>query len=414
MDSGDTTWIIVSTALVLGMSPALAFFEAGMLRSKHSLSIISQAFAGNALLSVMWLLFGYTLCFGPTMNGLIGAPSHLLWFNVRYDQCGPHAKNIPAALFALFQMMFASITPLLMTGSFAERLRWDCFLAFTVLWELFVYYPVCHWIWGGGFLGTWGVKDFAGGIVIHVSAGVGALVVAMKDFHLYHGEFPPSNLPLAGIGTALLWMGWFGFNGGSALQAGNLAVSAVVSTHIAACFSASVWLILSMIHHRPAATGIFNGVLAGLAGITAASGWISTQATIFIGITCGFVSYYGIRLSKARLHIDDALDVHMVHGATGAVGAVLLGVFGRRESEEVSSLDWVDHGEVAYHRLSVLPPGKQGLAEEYSTISEDLQLPMEDEYFRKNTLLIQEDSGTESDKLLNLARQGKGRVGYGL
>eukprot|EP00960_Hanusia_phi_P046910 758103-Hanusia_phi.AAC.2 len=142
-----------------------------------------QAFAGNALLSVMWLLFGYTLCFGPSINGLIGAPSHLLWIDVRYDQCGPHAKNIPAALFALFQMMFASITPLLMTGSFAERLRWDCFLAFTVLWELLVYYPVCHWIWGGGFLGAWGVKDFAGGIVIHVSAGVGALVVA-----LYIGE----------------------------------------------------------------------------------------------------------------------------------------------------------------------------------------------------------------------------------
>jgi len=276
-----------------------------MLRAKHSLSIISQVFVGNCVLSVMWLFFGYSLSFGPSILGLIGAPTHLLWLDVPYDKCGPHARTIPSALFALFQMMFAAITPLLMTGSFAERLRFNCFVIFTILWEILIYYPVCHWLWGGGFLQKMGVMDFAGGIVIHTSAGVGALVVAIylgrrKDFYAYLGECPPSNLPLAASGAALLWTSWMGFNGGSSFEAGNLAVSAVVSTHIAGCCSAVVWLGLSMYHHRPAATSIINGVLSGLAGITPASGIVDTQATIIIGLACGLLSYYGVQFSKGN------------------------------------------------------------------------------------------------------------------
>eukprot|EP00286_Rhodomonas_abbreviata_P014524 CAMPEP_0181328724 /NCGR_PEP_ID=MMETSP1101-20121128/22894_1 /TAXON_ID=46948 /ORGANISM="Rhodomonas abbreviata, Strain Caron Lab Isolate" /LENGTH=486 /DNA_ID=CAMNT_0023437683 /DNA_START=168 /DNA_END=1628 /DNA_ORIENTATION=+ len=439
LDDGNTTWILVSTIFVLGMCPALAFFEAGMLRSKHTLSIITQIFVGNSVLSVMWLCFGYSLSFGPSILGLIGAPTHLLWIDVPYDKCSRHSNTVPAALHALFQMMFACITPLLMTGSYAERLRFDCFLAFTILWEIVVYYPVCHWIWGGGFLAQMGVLDFAGGIVIHTSAGAGALVAAVycgrrKDFYDYMGECPPSNLPLAASGAALLWMGWFGFNGGSALAAGTLAVSAVVSTHVGGCCSAVVWLLLSMKQHRPASTGIFNGVLAGLAGITPASGYVNTQATILIGLLCGVTSYYGVQFSKGRLHIDDALDVHWVHGFTGALGSIVLGIFGQKSSNVVHGyemnfhgtftqvalqvfgvtvvgvyagamtlgilwcleknlgplshtedkqqmgLDWVDHGEVAYHRLNVLAlENVQG--EDY--------MPTEDEYRRHKHITME-------------------------
>mmetsp|Transcript_19946 Transcript_19946/g.45938 ORF Transcript_19946/g.45938 Transcript_19946/m.45938 type:complete len:494 (-) Transcript_19946:133-1614(-) len=441
VDTGDTTWILVSTIFVLGMSPALAFFEAGMLRSKNTLSIISQIFVGNVLLSVMWLVCGYSLSFGTSFLGVIGGLEHLLWLDLPYNKCGNMAANIPAALFALFQMMFASITPLLMTGAYAERLRWDVFLIFTCLWEVLVYYPTCHWIWGKGFLHQLGVLDYAGGIVIHTTAGIGSLVVAVfigprKDFFAFHGEYPPHNLPLAATGAALLWMGWFGFNGGSALSAGSLAVSSVVSTHVGGCTSAIVWLFLSMRAHRPAATGILNGVLAGLAGITPASGYVNTQATIVIGLSCGFLSYYGCQYSKGRMHIDDALDVHMIHGATGALGSLFVGVFGNLQTHDMAGrffefqsgprqfflqtfgvvfvtvysglmtwgilaalqrsmgdlthdedklevgLDWVDHGEVAYHKLHVLSSTSAGDLEAGAEMGSMHNLPSEDAYRR--------------------------------
>mmetsp|Transcript_31488 Transcript_31488/g.74843 ORF Transcript_31488/g.74843 Transcript_31488/m.74843 type:complete len:196 (-) Transcript_31488:12-599(-) len=179
LSTGDTTWIILATAFCLMMGPALAFFEAGMLRAKHSLSIITQVFAGTCMLSCLWLLVGYSFAFGTTFGGIIGGFDHVLWLNVPYDKCGPHSSNIPAALHALFQMMFATITPLIMTGSYAERLRWEAFLIFTLLWEILVYYPAVHWVWGGGFLAQWGVLDYAGGIVVHTSAGAGALAIAL-------------------------------------------------------------------------------------------------------------------------------------------------------------------------------------------------------------------------------------------
>jgi len=443
LSTGDTTWIILATAFCLMMGPALAFFEAGMLRAKHSLSIITQVFAGTCMLSCLWLLVGYSFAFGTTFGGIIGGFDHVLWLNVPYDKCGPHSSNIPAALHALFQMMFATITPLIMTGSYAERLRWEAFLIFTLLWEILVYYPAVHWVWGGGFLAQWGVLDYAGGIVVHTSAGAGALAIALflgprADFLQYMGEAPPSNVPLAGVGTALLWMGWFGFNGGSAMHAGNLAVSAVVSTHVAACVSCVVWLVLSMWNHRPAATAMFNGILAGLAGITPASGFVSTQATIVIGLLCGLLAYYGSQISKKRFHIDDALDVHWIHGATGSLGSILLGVFGRRAGDGVSDyelhfhsspwqifiqtvgvgivgcysfavtwtilsamkarmgplahdedaqeagLDWVDHGEVAYCRLNVLREIRTTHPEAISHIN-GIAIPSEDDYMKHDT-----------------------------
>eukprot|EP01113_Clastostelium_recurvatum_P019579 TRINITY_DN230_c0_g1_i1.p1 TRINITY_DN230_c0_g1~~TRINITY_DN230_c0_g1_i1.p1 ORF type:complete len:443 (-),score=98.98 TRINITY_DN230_c0_g1_i1:57-1385(-) len=334
VDAGDTTWVLISTVLVLGMMPALGFFEAGLLRSKNSLSLITQVLAGVTILSVMWHLFGYSLTFGKSHGGVIGGFEHALYIDVPYDQCGPFAPNIPAACYAMFMMMFAAITPLLMTGSYAERIKWRAFILITIFWEIFVFYPVAHWIWGGGWLAQMGVKDFAGGIVIHTSAGTGALVIALmmgrrKDFDKYHGEFPPSNLPLAALGAALLWMGWFGFNAGSALAAGKLAVSAVVSTQIGGSCSAVAWLLIAWIKNKPSCTVAINGVIAGLAGITPASGYIDSQSTIVLGFILGISSYFAVHFMKGKLRIDDALDVSSVHGLTGVIGSIAIGFIAR-------------------------------------------------------------------------------------
>jgi len=267
VDTGDTTWVLISTILVMGMLPALAFFEAGLLRSKNTLSLITQIIGGFITMTVMWDLFGYSLTFSTDSWGFVGNPiSHALLINVPYDDCSKYAPKIPTACFAMFMMMFASITPLLMTGSFAERVKWKAFFILTVLWEILVFYPVGHWMSGQGWLYQLGARDFAGGIVIHTTAGTGALVIALfmgrrKDFDKYHGEFPPSNIPLAALGATLLWMGWFGFNAGSALTSGSIATSAVVSTQIGGSCSALVCIVLSWVTDKPSSVAVMNGVI---------------------------------------------------------------------------------------------------------------------------------------------------------
>lgn len=330
VDTGDTTWVLISAVLVLGMLPALAFFEAGLLRAKNSLSLITQIMGGFITLSVMWDLFGYSLTFSSTSWGFVGNFDHVAFLNIPYDDCNQHAPNIPSACFAIFQMMFAAITPLLMTGAFAERAKWKAFFALTVAWEILVFYPVGHWMWGGGWLERLGALDFAGGIVIHTTAGTGALVIALymgrrRDFDKYHGEFPPSNLPLAALGATLLWMGWFGFNAGSALASGAVATSAVVSTQIGGACSGLVWIIISWFKDKPSCVAVINGVIAGLAGVTPASGYINSQSSIILGIILGVVSYCSVHLMKHKLRVDDALDVSSVHGLTGIVGAIFIG-----------------------------------------------------------------------------------------
>lgn len=332
VDTGDTTWVLIATILVMGMLPALAFFEAGLLRSKNTLSLITQIIGGFITLTMMWDLFGYSFTFSTdSWGGFIGNPiTHIGFRNVPYDDCSPHADKIPAACYAMFMMMFAAITPLLMTGSFAERVKWKAFFTMTVLWEILVFYPVAHWIWGGGWLSKMGVLDFAGGIVIHTTAGTSSLVVALfmgrrRDFDKYNGEFPPSNLPLAALGASLLWMGWFGFNAGSALTSGSLATSAVVSTQIGGASSALVWILLSWIKGKPSCVAVMNGVIAGFAGVTPASGYINSQATIVLGLILGFASYGGVHLFKHKLRVDDALDVSSVHGLTGIIGSIFIG-----------------------------------------------------------------------------------------
>lgn len=330
IDTGDTTWMLISTGLVMLMTPGLGFFEAGLIRGKNSLSVIMQTFSGLAILSTMWFVLGFTLVFAPSQNGFIGGLDWLFYNNVPFNDSVDYAPTVPGVTFATFQMMFAVITPLLITGAFAERVKWSAFVVFIVAWSLLIYYPLAHWIWGRGWLAELGVFDFAGGIVIHTSAGLGSLAAALvlgrrKNFG--PDIMVPHNIPLAVIGATLLWMGWFGFNAGSALASGSLAANTLLVTQIAASTSALVWIALSWKRSgKPSTTAAINGAIAGLAGVTPASGFISAQSSFFLGIVLGFASYYAILLFKEHWKIDDALDVSSVHGVTGMVGALAIGI----------------------------------------------------------------------------------------
>lgn len=331
IDTGDTTWMLVATGLVFLMTPALGFFESGLIRLKNSLSVIMQTITGMALLSTMWFIVGFTLVFGPDVGGVIGDLSNFFYENVPFSEAMDIAPTIPGVTFATYQMMFAVITPLLITGAFAERVRWSGFILFVILWSLIVYYPLAHWIWGGGWLAQLGVYDFAGGIVIHVSAGMASLACALV-LGRRKGYGPeimvPHNLPLAAIGAMLLWLGWFGFNAGSALASGQLAASAFLATQIGAATCALVWVLISWARTgKPTVSAVINGGISGLAGITPAAGFITGQSAFFLGIVLGLASYYGIVLIKERLKIDDALDVSSVHGITGITGALWIGLF---------------------------------------------------------------------------------------
>ncbi|MGI8833742.1 MAG: ammonium transporter [Nitrososphaeraceae archaeon] len=330
IDTGDTTWMLISTGLVMLMTPALGFFEAGLIRSKNTLSVIVQTFAGIAILSTLWFILGFSLVFAPSQGGIIGG-YHWLFFNeVPMNESLDYAPTIPGVSFASFQMMFAVITPLLITGAFAERMKWSSFFIFIIAWSIFIYYPLAHWIWGRGWLADLGVFDFAGGIVIHTSAGLGALAAALvlgRRRNFGPDIMVPHNIPLAVLGASLLWVGWFGFNAGSALASGALAANTLLVTHIASATSAIVWILLSWKRAgKPSTTAAINGAVAGLAGVTPASGFITAQSSFFLGIVLGFASYYGILLLKERLKIDDALDVSSVHGLTGIIGSIAIGL----------------------------------------------------------------------------------------
>jgi ammonium transporter, Amt family len=330
IDTGDTTWMLISTGLVMMMTPALGFFEAGLIRGKNSLSVIMQTFSGLAILSTLWFVLGFTLVFSPSQGGFIGGFDWLFYNNVPFNESLDYSPTIPGVTFATFQMMFAVITPLLITGAFAERVKWNAFVAFIVAWSIFIYYPLAHWVWGRGWLAEMGVFDFAGGIVIHTSAGLASLAAALvlgrrKNFG--PDIMVPHNIPLAVIGATLLWIGWYGFNAGSALASGSLAANTLLVTHIAAATSALVWIALSWKRAgKPSSTAAINGAISGLAGVTPAAGFISAQNSFLLGIVLGFASYYAILLLKEHLKIDDALDVSSVHGVTGIVGALAIGL----------------------------------------------------------------------------------------
>ena len=333
INAGDTAWVLTSAALVMLMTPGLALFYGGLVRRKNVLSTIMQSVFCLALVSVTWVLFGFTLAFGPDLNGwgIIGGLDFIGLHGVGKDPLTQYAPTIPGTAYMAFQMMFAVITPALITGAFAERKRFKAFVVFTLLWTLVVYSPIAHWVWGqGGWLNKMGALDFAGGTVVHISSGVAALVAALvlgPRVRRESDRFEPHDVRLTVIGAGLLWFGWFGFNGGSALGANGLAANAWVVTNTAAGMAALTWLTISWLHKgTPSVVGAVAGGVAGLVAITPASGYVDASAAIIIGFTAGAVCY-GAILLREHLKVDDALDVWAVHGVGGTLGAILTGVF---------------------------------------------------------------------------------------
>ncbi|MDD5594204.1 MAG: ammonium transporter, partial [Candidatus Margulisbacteria bacterium] len=307
INSGDTAWVLISTALVILMTPALGFFYGGMVRKKNILSTLMLSVAILALISVQWVLYGYTLAFGPDKGGLIGGLDWLGLIGVGQAPHAGYAATIPHLAFMVFQLAFAVITPALITGAFVERISFPSFLVFILLWSSFVYAPVAHWVWGiGGWLRNLGALDFAGGTVVHITAGVSALALALIiGKRKGYGKTPmePSNIPLTVLGAFLLWFGWFGFNGGSALSAGGLATSAFVVTNTAAAAAGLSWMIISWIHKRPSVLGLATGAVVGLVAITPASGYVSPLSALVIGSLASVFSYYMIIL-RTRSGLD--------------------------------------------------------------------------------------------------------------
>ena len=330
INTGDTAWVLVSTALVILMTPAVGFFYGGMVRKKSILSTIMMCFSSLFLISVQWVLFGYTLAFGPTKAGLIGGLKFLGLIGVGQAPNAAYAATVPALAFMMFQAAFAIITPSLMVGAFVERIKFASFLIFTGLWATFVYDPVAHWVWGvGGWLRAMGALDFAGGTVVHVTAGFSALAIALiigKRIGYGKDNMEPSNIPLVVLGAVLLWFGWFGFNGGSALAANGIAVSAVVVTNTAAAAAALVWMLLSWLHRRPSVLGVATGAVVGLVAITPASGFVDPLSAMAIGGIAAVISYYMIVL-RMTFRIDESLDAFACHGMGGAWGAIATGIF---------------------------------------------------------------------------------------
>jgi Amt family ammonium transporter len=347
IDSGDTAWVLISSAMVMLMTPGLAFFYGGLVRNKNVLGTIMHSFIVIGLISVLWVIVGYSLAFGPDRGHFIGG---LDWFALRgvgQEPSDTYATTIPHQAFMIFQMMFAIITPALITGAFAERARFSTFLVFMAVWSLVVYAPIAHWVWApGGWLLELGALDFAGGTVVHVNAGVAALAAAL----LYgrragYGREPmePHDVTMVVLGAALLWFGWFGFNAGSAVAADGLAANAFVVTHVATAAAALTWTLLSWAFlGKPSVVGAAAGAVAGLVAITPASGFVDTMPALAIGVGAGTFCYLAVRL-RARLRLDDSLDVVGVHGVGGAWGAIATGIFA---VASVGGVDGALHGNV--------------------------------------------------------------------
>jgi len=330
INAGDTAWILVCCSLVLLMTPALALFYGGMVRRKNVLSTLTLSYVFMALIGVQWVVVGYSLAFGPDIKGLIGGLNFAGFSGVGASPNGDYSATIPHNLFAAFQMMFAVITPALITGAFVERIKFRSFLLFSLLWATLIYDPLCHWVWGaGGWLREMGVLDFAGGTVVHIAAGFSALAFAMvigprKGF----GKTPmePNNISLTVLGAGLLWVGWFGFNAGSALAANGVAVNALITTNTSAATAGLVWIILSSLDGRPSALGIATGMVVGLAAVTPASGFITPLAAMGLGAVAAPLSYYAMRYREKR-NLDESLDVWACHGVSSVWGMIAAGLF---------------------------------------------------------------------------------------
>lgn len=329
VDSGNTAWMIVATALVLFMTiPGLSLFYAGMVRSKNALSVMMQCFVITCAVSVLWVLYLYSLAFGNDVAGFIGDLSKAFMAGVTVDAV---SGSIPESVFSIFQMTFAIITPALIVGAFAERMKFSAMLLFVILWVTLVYAPVAHWVWGGGWLSALGVLDFAGGTVVHINAGVAGLVAAFvlgKRKGYPQHPMKPSNLLLTMVGAAMLWVGWFGFNAGSQLAADGVAGMAMLVTQVATATAALTWMVLEWLRYgKPSALGVVSGAVAGLVAITPAAGLVGPMGALATGAASGLVCYFFVVKVKQRVGYDDSLDAFGVHGVGGIVGAILTGVF---------------------------------------------------------------------------------------
>lgn len=331
VNSGDTAWLLISTALVMLMTPALGFFYGGLVRKKNVLATLMHSFFILALISVQWVLWGYTLAFGPDVKGIIGNLSWIGLNGVGIEPNTDYAATVPHLAFMAFQMMFAVITPALITGAFAERKKFKAFVLFTILWATLVYDPVAHWVWGvGGWLRQMGALDFAGGTVVHITSGASALVTAFllgKRIGFGKVKMDPHDLTMTILGAALLWFGWFGFNAGSAITSGGLAALAFVTTNSAAAMGALTWMTMDwLIHKRPTVLGASAGAVAGLVAITPAAGFVTVPAALLIGFIAGILCFGAVKF-RFKVGVDDALDVFAVHGIGGTWGALATGLF---------------------------------------------------------------------------------------
>ena len=327
INSGDTAWVLVSTAMVMLMTPGLALFYAGMVRGKNVLGTLMHSFFILCLISVQWVLWGYSLAFGPDIGSIVGDLSYFGLAGVGVEANG----TIPHLVFMMFQGMFAIITPALITGTFADRVKFPALIIFTLLWATIVYDPLCHWVWGGGWIGAMGALDFAGGTVVHISSGISALVACIvigKRRGFPKENMPPHNLPMTLLGTALLWFGWFGFNAGSALAADGIAALAFVTTNTAAAAGAMAWVFIEWAHRgKPTVLGAVSGAVAGLVGITPGAGFVGPISAIIMGAGAGFFCYFAVSWLKPMFGYDDSLDVFGIHGIGGIWGALSTGLF---------------------------------------------------------------------------------------
>jgi Amt family ammonium transporter len=328
LDSGATAWILASTALVMLMTPGVGFFYGGLVRKKNFISMITLSFVAFALVSIQWVILGYSLAFGPDVGGFIGNLDFLGLNGVGMDP-GSYSPAIPGLLYMVYQLVFAAVTMAIVTSAFAERIKFSAYLVFALLWTTLVYDPLAHWVWGGGWAVQFGSIDFAGGTVVHISSGFAALALALvigKRVGFGQYALEPANIPMAILGAALLWFGWFGFNAGSALAANGLAANAFVATNTAAASAAMTWLLVSWIHGKPSSLGFVSGAVAGLVAITPGAGYVTPMAAIVIGAVAG-VLCYGMMLFRIKKGLDESLDAWSIHGMGGLWGALATGIF---------------------------------------------------------------------------------------
>jgi Amt family ammonium transporter len=328
IDSGATAWLLASTALVMLMTPGVGLFYGGLVRKKNFISMVAMSFVAFALVSIQWVVIGYSLAFGGDISGAVGSLSHIGLNGIGMDP-GPYSTQIPSLLFMAYQLMFAAVTMAIVTSGMAERVKLSSFIIFALIWTTIVYDPVAHWVWGGGFLGALGFLDFAGGSVVHITAGFSALAIALvigkrSGFGTYAME--PHNIPMTLLGAGLLWFGWFGFNGGSALAANGLAVNALVVTNTSAAAGALAWLFASWMTGHPSSLGMVSGAIAGLGAITPCAGYVGPLASIVIGVVAGLLCYKSMlwRIGKG---MDESLDAWSVHGVGGLWGTIAVGIF---------------------------------------------------------------------------------------